>query len=634
MLKRQLTCSNEFRIDSPVSKLTSASLARLALLIAPIALGGAFFDAAAQPLPQRAPFTIAPVIEGLVECIGVKQHEEYKQFFDPGSRCVKHDFDAAAALADVLDRLEPGGAAGQVQLGYTATIPLLGLYQKIDGAFVLDAIKIEDYMDLITRMQRPVVIYLVADHFDSRGPLPEALAGDKANMLQLADGSVPASNYFGNKVLPFTLLTNPNLEVNRYRFEAANYVLKRIAALPPDVRQRIIAITMAGEVHQMFRDFENGMGDFREPQVTDYHPSSVALFRSWLERRYGRLDTFNETNGFAYASFDDVPAPSKDIRRDQLQSFGEHYDGFAHGELPVAGWLWDPQRRVDRLELVVDGESAGDVPRGFNRLDVYRAVDEITDPNVGFRLNLRFDAMAPGRHVGQVLAHAAGQRLLLGAFEFNVIGRDQAPLPDAAAPRLQALEPLSALAGVRGWLDLPKSSQDLYFNPLARDWNAFRAEQVLHFIEHFNAMALAAGIEQDKLYSHQIVPQVNSSWNAKLFSVDRSLKFGLPWRSGLNMYGGAADSDWIRAFIGERHLVGYGVPEFNPQQWKRPGVHREAMLSHYRGGARFISPYYLSITSGAELTGRATLNRLEIRPDNPVEGSAAFYQAIGELARQ
>lgn len=85
-----------------------------------------------------------------------------------------------------------------------------------------------------------------------------------------------------------------------------------------------------------------------------------------------------------YASFDVIPAPSKDIRKEKLGSFGEHYDAYADGTLPVAGWLWDPAQIVDKINLYVDGKLVGPMARSLNRLDVYRAVDEITNPNTGF----------------------------------------------------------------------------------------------------------------------------------------------------------------------------------------------------------------------------------------------------------
>ena len=42
------------------------------------------------------------------------------------------------------------------------------------------------------------------------------------------------------------------------------------------------------------------------------------------------------------------------------------------------------------------------------------------------------------------------------------------------------------------------------------------------------------------------------------------------------------------------------MPEFNPQQWKRPGAHMDAM---------------------------------ELRADNPKDGSSQFYQAIRDFAK-
>ncbi|MEP6558454.1 MAG: hypothetical protein ABJB17_08225, partial [Burkholderiales bacterium] len=83
-----------------------------------------------------------------------------------------------------------------------------------------------------------------------------------------------------------------------------------------------------------------------------------------------------------------------------------------------------------------------------------------------------------------------------------------------------------------------------------------------------------------------------------------------------------------------RRLADYGVPEFNPQQWKRPGLHTHAMTSHYKGGARFVSPYFLSILTPRAVVSLKTLDRMEIRPDNQMEGSAAFYRAIQTLAKQ
>src|SRR5256885_15625082 len=71
------------------------------------------------------------------------------------------------------------------------------------------------------------------------------------------------------------------------------------------------------------------------------------------------------------------------------------------------------------------------------------------------------------------------------------------------------------------------------------------------------------------------------------------------------------------------------------QQWKLEGTHLAALKAHYDAGATFISPYYFSVINqrfkGAAEHG---VNRMELSPDNPKDGSDKFYKAIVEFARQ
>jgi hypothetical protein len=584
------------------------------------------------PLSERATFYITPVVEGLGPCIAAQHDETVRRRVHPQSRCGRAGQDTVGMVRSLLDELEPGGADGQVQVGYTLTIDLLSLYRQVNGQWALDTRRVDDYLDLVVRFDRPVVLYLAANHFDSRGPLSEALARDTDNLMLLADGKPPATSYFGYTVVPFTLRTDDDIPVNRYRFAALRHVATRIAALPPVAQARIVAVTLAGELHQMFPDFENGMGRFSPVAVTDYHPRSIAQFRHWLGQRYGDITAFNKTNGFDFASFDAVPAPGRDIRRQRLQSFAEHYDGFAAGQVPISGWLWSPSARVARLMLYLDGRYIADIPLGLNRLDVYRALPEVTTPNVGFRYDLAFDQLAPGRHAAQVVAQVGQQKYQVADFDLHVMARDQS-MPAPAKRRLHGpLRPLGALgAGARTWLDWPAPQQDLYFNPLARDWDAFRAQQVYDLLARFHMEASKSGIANAKLFSHQILPEINSTWNERLFAIGTSVDHGLPWHNGLNMYGGATDSHWLRGYLAARGIRDYGVPEFNPQQWKLPGVHLRALRAQYTGGARFVSPYFLSVTAAHDIEDNA-VTRMEIRPQNSAEGSAAFYQALREFA--
>ena len=595
-------------------------------------------SAMAQPaarLPDRSTFYVAPTVEGLYACDQGLANPQLKDVDAVNNYCILNKLDGAAGVTRLLDQLEPGGPKGQVQVGYVATLHLLALYERKGQQWLINEGKLDAYLRLLTKVQRPVVVYLAADHFDTQGPLVDELVKDPRNLMLLANGQPAASGYFGYRIVPYTLQTDEHIPVNHYRYEALRHVAKRLTALPKAVRQRIIAITLAGELHHMFPDFEGGTGKYQGIAVTDYSAASVTGFRSWLAQRYGNIANLNARHGFSFASFDTVPAPGKDIRKDRLNGFAEHYDAFADGLLPIAGWLWDPQQRIERLDLYIDAKPAGPVERGLGRLDVYRAAQEVASPNVGYRRDFDFSSLAPGQHVAQVVARAGGFDFLVGQVEFVVVPRDQSAIRTAKGVGLSGLKPAGALAGVKTYLDLPRALQDVYFNPLARDWNQYRAWQVRAFMERFHKVALDAGLPADKLYSHQILPAVNSSWNPQLFAADQTLGDGAPWKPGFNLYGGATDSAWVRSFMSARKIADYGVPEFNPQQWKRPGAHRDAMMSHYLGGARFISPYYLStIPDRYKGDVKHGVNAMELRADNSKDGSDQFYRAIADFARQ
>ena len=587
-----------------------------------------------QRLPERNTFYLMPMVEGMYACEKGLSNRRLKGIDEARKYCTQNKLDGAAGIVRLLDELEPGGPKGQVQVGFQATLQLLSLYRSNGKQWVIDEKKLDAYLQVITRVERPVVVYLAADHFDSQGPLVDELIKDKRNLMLLANGKPPMSSYFGYRIVPYTLQTDESIQVNHYRFAALRHVAMRINALPQVVRDRIIAITLLGELHHMFPDFEGGTGKYEKIQVTDYSPASVAGFRRWLEQRHGSLKQFNVQGGFSYASFDQVPVPGKDIRLERLESFGEHFGAFADGRLPVAGWLSDPQGHISQLDLYVDGRLVGPLERGFNRLDVYRAVEEVNNPNVGFRHDLDFSQLPVGRHLAQVVAKAPGGLYLVSEVQFVKVARDQSEIKADKVAGLPGLKPLKGLSGVKASLDLPRSMQDVYFNPLARDWNLYREWQVRQFMNRFHEVAVQAGLPADKLYSHQIMPRVNSSWNPQLFAVQQSLVPETPWKMGLNMYGGATDSDWVRRFLAKHKITDYGVPEFNPQQWKRPGVHLNAMKSHYLGGARFISPYYFSVIPDRYKTKeKHGVNAMELRADNEKDGSALFYQAIREFAK-
>ncbi|RZJ13709.1 MAG: hypothetical protein EON50_08660 [Acidovorax sp.] len=583
----------------------------------------------------RPPLIIAPTVEGMLLCDEAVAQTTVRSMEDAYAYCRQRKLDGSAAVSRLLDRLEPGGAKGAVRVGYTATLQLLALYRATAKGWEIDPARVDEFLGVISKVQRPVVIYFSADHFDSIGAIVDDLRKDPRNLMQLRGGKPLELGYFGYRVMPYTLSTDLSIPVNKYRLEALNYVARRVKALPQTVQDRIVAYTLAGELHHLFPNFENGMGSYQDIEVTDYSPASVADFRQWLRTKYQTIEQFNARTGLQYVSFDAVSAPSKNIRNEPLAAFGEHYDAFADGTLPIAGWLWDPHNVVQKLDLYVDGQLIGPIPYGFNRLDVYRAEAAITSPNTGFRYDLDYSALRSGRHRVQIVVTADGARYQLAAIDFVVAPRDHGPVRASRGAEVPLLKNAKALPGLRSWLDMPKPLQDVYYNPLARDWNLYRESQVFAFLGAFHQWALKAGLPADKLYSHQIVPNINSSWNPQLFSVGQTLHGSAPWKQGLNMYGGATDSAWLRNFMRQNKIKEYGVPEFNPQQWKRNGVHLAAMRSHYAAGARFISPYYFSVIPN-RFKGNAEhgVNRMELGPENSKDGSDSFYKAIIEYAKQ
>ena len=589
----------------------------------------------AQPAAgPRRPYVIAPVIEGLLIC-DARKDNPYRQMIGDDSVCAASGYDGVKAASRMLNTLEPGGPHGQVQVGYTITVQLLSLYEEREGRWVIDEQRVRRVTDILSAIDRPAVLYLAGNHFDTPGAITSSLEADPRNLMHLADGSVPGARYYGYKVVPYTLQTDETIPVNRYRFDALRHVARRIAALPRPIRDRLVAITLAGEVHHMFPDFQSGMGSYEPVRVTDYSPASVAGFRTWLRDKYGTLQKFNGAAGTAFQSFDEVPAPSANRLREPGDK-SQHFDGFADGDLPVAGWLWDPKRLITALELHVDGSPVGSMARDLNRLDVYQAVEAIDDPGVGFRYDVDFSGWAPGSYALQVVARTAQGAVEVGQAQVVVAPGPVGTLP-GSSPHVARPEKLPAIAGLRdvkASLDLPKASQQLLFNPLARDWNSYRAWQVNAFIARFHAVARAAGLPPDKLYSHQILARANSSWNPQFFASDASVDGRLPWKQGFNTYGAASGSAWISRFVSEHGITDYGVPEFHPQQWKRPGAALEALALHRRLGARFVSPYYLSVIADRNLKTGATLNRMEIRANNKLDGSDQLFEAIRRISAQ
>jgi len=397
---------------------------------------------ASMPAIARSqPLLLAPVIDGALICEAAGQAAEHvvENLIEAKPFCRARNETDAPLLARLLDSLEPGGPAGDVHLGYTLGIPLLALWRQTGAGWAIDAGEVDAYLSIIAEVKRPVVLYFLANHFESYGDIAGPLRQNPDNLMQLADGKPLNPDYFGYTISPWTLSGDAAIPVNHYRFTALDYVVQKIRALPPEMRARIAAYTLAGELHHVFPDFTHGMGAYQDIAVTDYSPRAVAGFRQWLQAQYGTIAHVNAAMGMDWPNFAAIVPPAKDIRRERLNTFTDHYDAWADGTLPLSGWLWDPQNIVERLDLYLDGRHYARVPRRFNRLDVYRALDNVTDPNTGFRYDLDFSPLPPGLYHAQIVAWARDKPYEVARRELAVMARDQ------TLPRRRAAAPLAAI---------------------------------------------------------------------------------------------------------------------------------------------------------------------------------------------
>lgn len=608
--------------------------------------------------PRTQPMYLLLTVEGLAYCAEGEGAPEVVDNATLERYCARHGLDNAQRLGELLERIEPGGAAGKIQVGYVITTKLLSQFQRAaDGQWQFDPAPLARELRLVEKLDRPVALYLSSTHFDTLGPLPAELAKDAANLALFADRQPRTLDYFSYPIVPYTLDANPELAVNRYKRQALQQVHAMLAAMAPQHRQKIVAIFLGGETHHFYQNFADGMGEFERPVVTDHGPASVQAFRRWLQQRYGSIEALNAAYlgeqaqaGSAapgYTDFDQIEPPAGNFRDDPQTPYLQHYDGHSHGQLAVHGWYWDAQHNTQALRVYLDGQLIGPAQQGLNRLDVYRQLDEVGTPASGFRLELPFDALPAGRHMVSVSAVRGQRECLLDERVVNILGRDGARFDWRDQHRvftsLQDKLPRCVDQGresqaLRFHLDAPGWDLPLGYNPLARDWNEFRQAQVLRYMQALFDWAVQIGFAPELLFSHQILPQLNSSWNANLFATQRSVAPGLPWKPGFNLYGGGVWSAPTQALIGQLQAgpSGYGVPEFHPQQWKDRRAVAQALAGHYNAGAHFISPYYFSIAPEKHLQAPESnaVSRMRLEPGNSADGSDLFYEALLQFAAQ
>ena len=574
---------------------------------------------------------IAPMIGGLDTCLFENQKLSSSP---PGNRyaqlCMQDKESPSALINEALKGMGDAGGEKKYALGYTFYVPLLKLFDLSGADVVINREAVQRIASTIKNTNRPVVVYLFSDHFSVGSPLEAFLSKQDDNLLQTRGGLLPVDQYYGSKIYPWSFVNTKN-EITRLREVAFNAVLDEVCTLPTAAIQRVAGVTMLGELHHLFPNFQGGMGFSGDYLITDYSQQSVEGFQEFLQARFSSIDSFNKEFGAAYTSFKAVSPPSKNIRKESLSNYLDHIDAYAHGILPISGWVAQKLSKTpgkDWIHVYRNGEFLARVPAAFGRQDVLAAYPDLPSSDVGWQYDMDYSQMAPGVYGIDVYLENRDKSLsTLASRKITIMSRMQSTPTVLPSRRSPEVVPLGA--GILFSVDAPESASTYYFNPLVPLWHAFRKEQVTRYIKHFADIAKGKCIPPERIYSHQILPFVNPGWDETKFAVGRDLAVPADVRLGVSLYGEASyGTSFYNWFIGT-HRSAYGVTEFHPLKAMSPEDLDAVFGRHRDNGAEFVS-YFLDGV-GVEGDAGKVRNIFSFDSRNNNAGSDVLFRSVSSL---
>lgn len=545
--------------------------------------------------------------------------------------CTGPNGSAAALVESTLSALQPPERAqGPYPLGYTLAVPLLQLFRATEQGWALDTERIQRLARTVRDTQRPLILYLFSTHFATDAPLEKALATDPANLAQTRDGPMPTSQYYGAPLYNWTL-ARTDTPLSAYRVQATQALLTEMCRLPAQDIAKIRGVTLLGELHHLFPDFESGMGFGGSYRVTDYSPASVAGFQQFLRQEFQHIDRLNRRLGANYATFAKVQPPSRDIRTEPLQRYTEHIDSFAHGSLPIAGWAFAPRPAGAPpawVHVYRNGTFIGKTPVNKGRQDVLQAKPELGDANTGWRLDMDFKRLPVGLHRIDVFLEARPGRLqALGTRRIAIMDDRQRPPAPLAQQALPASAPPDA--ALQAHIDWPAEQSSYYYNPLVPLWHSFRGQQVVDYLQFFQGVVKQSCLAGTPHYTHQIIPFTNPSWDENKFAIQASLRALPGMRLGVSLYGDATYGTAFSQWYASTGHPGYGVTEFHPLKAMNAPALQHTLNQHAARGAQFLS-FFLEPHWQGQLVARDA-NMFSFSPENAPFGSAQLYQSAQRL---
>ena len=592
------------------------------------------FTPAARSADRSTPLLIAPHIQGEAFCPAADADPKIVTQDDAAALCAKLHANAAAKITQILDAIGPELSPSRTYaLGYMLTLPLMRYAIWRNGSWSVDTEALENDVSLVRDVDRPVVIYLSANHFADAGlEASQRLASDPRNLMWTANGPLKADHYFGSNVNAWTL-ADRSAPITLLRRQLISAASQAICGLDAHARQRVAAISLLGEVHQLFPDVLNGAGFNSGFAVTDYSPASVAGFRDWLSSQFTTIATLNMQLGSRYPDFSSIQPPTKNALKGGGAAL-EHIDASAAGKMAIYGWAYDPTSpQPVQVSLYVDRQKVAAAPADLNRTDVTDALADVTTPNVGWRFDYDFRALSAGQHALELVATGnSGKPVRFGGRRFIVA----APSGQAEISADLVIPAGSrSMAGMRLAIDGPAPDEQVLYNPLARLWLAYRNVQVRSYYEQFSNLVEASCIPRAKVFSHEITPEPNASWNGDLMAVDAAQDRSDVYQPGSTLYGGAAFGNAFFRLQASKGWKIYSVPEMHPTFSLSEGDMKAMLERHRNAGAAFVSPYYLYAMPQRIPRVESKLDAWRITKDNPNPryGAATFYAAISDLMR-
>ena len=540
----------------------------------------------------------------------------------------------ALLLRNFLDSLQPRDTDNGIRLGYMIGINVYDLFRPgTSGDWVFDDERVRFFAGLFREVGRPVVVNLRVNHFFGAGLLAAELMSDESSFARTSDGCKIQEIYYRNPFFAPTFALDEGIRLNQFRFGGLRLLAAALAEFERQSPDIIQAYTVGGEIHQFLPELADSAaaGRFQDVQMTDYSESSIREFRCWLRDRYANVAEVNERFGTPFSDWSEVEPPRRDLRPDFVSPTWQHMDSYADGYLPVFGWAELAEQQS--IRIYVDGAEAGEAEYGLGRLDVYEALEGLTESDIGFRFELDYRRLRPGAHVIHAVIRRPGETAQLIGRRSIVVGVGTSA-SGAVNPvtGLDDLPDAHGSAGAHACLDHPPEGLTLLFNPWAAEWHEFRQYQVQALLRKLAEIAIESGLPRDKLYSHQMMPQLEGTWNRVAFAVQGEPAQADCYAAGIDLYGGATVYRGL-----ERYPFGrkYAVPEFHPRMGRLASkdIFRRGLEYHRRLGARFLCPYFMALR---EPHGAAAnpVDALLIHPLNPAYGSMFFYAALVEFLNQ